>query len=256
MAKFIETTFKNNLAQIVQPFVVLFSYAKKTDDGYTNSTPWFMCRDFLGDIVQAHHTEKQVSIYGFTAKHDNTPQPKTKLELAIKFKLVKDARNFKENIERFRADMEADLKVSLGKVIETDDKKVIVMSAPVFWRKTIPAISFYSFLIKCLSYQIPHNQNVWDVVTAAKASAKDWTGAKKLIPTTESRYVSTLGVDRLNKFMKNIKKICRLTDTPHGWPDNTETIIIHNNSGFYSICAYQLKPERMSVYGRRFWSIK
>lgn len=128
--------------------------------------------------------------------------------------------------------------------LNTTDPLNVIVVAPVFWQKSVAAISFYTFMLKCCGYKVDNPANMLQEVQHTKAKVESWDGSVRLQSTTEAAYAKQVngGID---VFVKNIKKLTARLPTVHG-QDSKLISMIHNNSGFVSVIT-----QRTGIVGQR-----
>lgn len=236
--QFKETEFNSNLAEIQQTLDVKFAHVIRQKNGtYTNVHPFVKCRDFLGDVLHSVQINKSVGIYGFNFNPKKQKIYKNKLMLAIKFPTQESFNNFYNNRDKvyyfILHEMGLLSKESLITWCYKSAEQLVILEAPKFWKDSIAALSFLTFLIKCASYKLDPDKSLLEAIKDVKVEKKYWDGQTKLVPTLESDYLH----DNLPIFYKNIKKLTKNLKTVSG--QDTESINqVHNYSGFYSVCKH------------------
>lgn len=247
---FKETKTKTILAEIMQTLDMKMAFVKRQKDGsYTNIHPFVKCRDFLGDALHAVQDKKKVSIYNFHFDGTKKSMYKRKLMLAVQFPNQETKNIFNNNFPMAMTDLEKQCGVDTGNFLNTTDPLTVIVVAPVFWQKSVAAISFYTFMLKCCGYKVDNPANMLQSVQQTKAEVKSWDGTVRMLSTTEAAYAKQVNYG-INLFVKNIKKLTARLPTVHG-QDTTNISSIHNNSGFLSIIT-----GRIGVVGQRYAALE
>lgn len=242
---FKETKTKTILLEIMQTLDMKMAFVKRQKGGtYTNIHPFVKCRDFLGDALHAVEEKKKVSIYNFTFDGTKKSMYKRKLMLAIQFPNVVSRKNFNTNFYEAMLPITAESGVDIGGYAPTTDPLVVIVEAPVFWQKSVAAISFYTFMLKCCGYKVDNPANMLQEVQHTKVEVKSWDGSVRLQRTTEAEYAQSVS-GMINLFVRNIKKLTARLPKVHGLTgDNLNNI--HNNAGFVSVI-----KNRTGIIGQR-----
>lgn len=242
---FKETKTKTILAEITQSLDMKMAFVKRQKDGsYTNIHPFVKCRDFLGDALHAVQDKKKVSIYNFTFDGTKKSMYKRKLMLAVQFPNKEVLDIFRINFCISMLALEEQCGVDTGTFKHTSNPLVLVINAPVFWQKSIAAISFYTFMLKCCGYTVDNPANMLQEVQHTKVEVKSWDGSVRLQRTTEAEYAQSVS-GMINLFVRNIKKLTARLPKVHGLTgDNLNNI--HNNAGFVSVI-----KNRTGIIGQR-----
>jgi len=242
---FKETKTKTVLSEINQTLDMKMAFVKRQKDGsYTNIHPFVKCRDFLGDALHAVQDKKKVSIYNFTFDGTKKSMYKRKLMLAVQFPNMESMTNFTNNFVFTMGAIKMQSGVGTGYFTYTEDPLTVIITAPVFWQKSVAAISFYTFMLKCCGYKVDNPANMLQSVQQTKAEVEYWDGSVSLRYTVEAEYArSVLG--KIDLFIRNIKKLTARLPTVHG-QDSNHISVIHNNSGFVSVI-----KNRTGIVGQR-----
>lgn len=137
---------KQALSEIFQSLDMKFSFVNRNKQV---SMP-AKCRDFLGDCIWSRVQEKPVYIYGFQYDYKKTPYMLSKTKLSIKFPNKDTKSNFVNHLE-YLHEKEKIAKVSLTKVIETDDKDTVVVEGSKHWQEHPWKLALYTFYLKVMS---------------------------------------------------------------------------------------------------------
>lgn len=245
-----ETKTKTILSEITQTLDMKMAFIKRQKNGsYTNIHPFVKCRDFLGDALHAVEKKKKVSIHNFTFDGTKKSMYKRKLMLAVQFPNTESMTNFTSNFVFTMGAIKMQSGVGTGYFTYTEDPLTVIITAPVFWQKSVAAISFYTFMLKCCGYKVDNPANMLQSVQQTKAEVKSWDGTVRMLSTTEADYAKQVNYG-INLFVKNIKKLTARLPTVHG-QDTTNISSIHNNSGFLSIIT-----GRIGVVGQRYAALE
>lgn len=242
---FKETKTKTVLSEIMQSLDMKMAFVKRQWDGsYTNIHPFVKCRDFLGDALHAVQDKKKVSIYNFCFDGTKKSMYKRKLMLAVQFPNTESMTNFTNNFVFTMGAIKMQSGVDTGYFTYTEDPLTVIITAPVFWQKSVAAISFYTFMLKCCGYRVDNPANMLQEVQHTKAEVKSWDGSVRLQRTIEAGYAQSVS-GKINLFIRNIKKLTTKLPTVHG-QDSTNISVIHNYSGFVSVIM-----NRTGIIGQR-----
>jgi hypothetical protein len=169
---------------------------------------------------------------------------KRKLMLAIKFPDVVSLATFTYNFPQVMATIKNQSKVNTGEFYHTNQPDVLIVEAPVFWQKSVAAISFYTFLLKCCGYKVNNPHNMLQEIQDVKVNVESWDGSVHKRITIEGEYAKKVS-NKINRFITNIKKLTTNLPKVHG-QDTTNISDIHNYSGFVSVIS-----NRTGVVGAR-----
>jgi len=228
-----------NLSQIEQSVNVGFSYAKTLDNGEVKRYhEWVKCRDFLGDVIWSNKYKRPISIYRFNGSYDRIPLEDGHFELLLKFPSALVKRYFLSNYKNILHNLEFNNEIPLTTVEDGVDKNIVLLKCPEFWRESIPAISFYTFIIKVCCYKYENPVQWMDVLRGMNRS-------------TEGQYVRGLGLN-LPKLLKNVRKYIGnpVNLTGFSGEEARSTHVIHNSCGFYS--RFQM-PDTNNTFSTRFF---
>jgi hypothetical protein len=231
MLKFLPYWDKVNhdLSEIYQSVEIKFSFATVNDNNeVTRCHDWVKCRDFLGDVIMTAYTDKKTNIFGFSYNNKkNPPIDKQNTTLLLKFPNDKTRDFFLGN--QFLLDKYNKINhLSPTSYIATEDPLVYLSIGDPFWQKNFVTISVYTFLMKCMGYNVQLTD--------------DW---KKQIPSVdfdspESRYIRETG-GKLDILLENCYNIFVDSTEIHGYENsNVDEYQIHNNSGFYTMLRFQV----------------
>jgi hypothetical protein len=216
----------NHLIEIMQQNKTQFALA-----GYDEATnkviqchQFVHCRDFMLDALASLETNKPVRIYGFTYSSENPRPWKDGLSLLVKFEDAGALKKFQTNFQVLK-DIEAFLgwEISLPELVEyPEDKKgtVVWIIGDPRWCKTALAFSLYTYLIKCLTFEIP--------------DLAKWKEAVLKTPTKEAQYMDT---SYMNWLLTNLNEVIAKYENFSGFKEQEKKSIhlIHDNSGFVTV---------------------
>ena len=236
----------HELAEIFQAVDIKFSFATVNENNeITRCHDWVKCRDFLGDVVITTNTEKKTHIYGFTYDLKKNPAiDKKNTTLLLKFpdEVTKDAYlNNSFLLNKYN-------KINnLGETsfLPTKDPLIYLVIGDPFWQKNFVTISLYTFLMKCMGYNLQLGED-W------KKQIVNYTN-----DTPEKRYIKETGT-KLDLLLENCYNIFADCTEITGYEEHIrqgtfmEMYNIHNNSGFYTMIrwpiAYNTIHERFKNY--------
>lgn len=194
--------------------------------------PFVYCRDFLQDILQAMHQEKDISIYGlaYSAKRA-APLYLDRTRLALTNSADKEFSQRLPNSIEFVNQFESKLKMVRSKVRPCSNKykncDVYVVDSSSRWMLSPPMISLYTLLLRVGFCHKPG--------TDAADTIKDIVDGKiSPYQTNDKQYIEQAqpGIDRILKygyariFYKNPAR---------NYPASVGTTTMHHNLG---ICSY------------------
>ena len=231
MTKFVETIFNQNLAEINQTLDVRFAWAVPKSRGVvTNSIPFVKCRDFLGDCLYATEKDKKQSIYGFSFDPKKQTYCKSSTKLLLQFPNVESFQNFNNNLQHLH-NIEENFKYKKTVVKQVAENTLLVIGSSQ-WIRNIVSVSFYTFILKCISYKLTNQIPFWDAVKVTEVTITGWDGSKVTRTTLEASYLKDM--DKFQYFLRTYKKFMRVVKTATS-PEYDTINYVHNRSGFYSI---------------------
>lgn len=245
--KFTLTKFGNHLNEITQNLDIKFSFARKLPSGnYTNIHSLVKCRDFLGDVLHSVENKKPVSIYGFKFDPKKQELPyKNKTLLYMSFPTKKDYSNFLlDDLWK----IEDDLKIRRT-ILHPISNTSCLIEGSRLWSQSIVGISFYTFVLKCSTYQ-RLDPDFWTSISMTTYNRTAWDGTLTNVPTVESRYVKVTK-EYLPLFLKHFKSLVKNMSSVSGLETNEYIGTIHNNSGFKSVIC-----NHSGEVGQRFAALK
>jgi hypothetical protein len=215
---------KNALNEIFQAVEVRMAFAHKSPEGIQQLHDSVKCRDYLGDVLLAEQFEKTAAIYGFSwnGKENKIDRDRTRLLLFFPDDLTLE--NFKNNQEIINK-AERDLKLIQTRTYSLKDRpRVLLIEADKFWLRATVAISFYTFLLKCMSYKYQKIDNWFEEIQ------------KYIGHTTEKEYANSTA-KAFPYYLKYFKKLVYNLPYVNGYKTNDDdwySIVsnTHNRSGF------------------------
>jgi len=236
--KYNYTDWKQGLAQIGQQLNTTFAFATKQKDGsYTNNMPFVKCRDFFGDVLEAVQTKTPKGIYGFNFNPKAQKFDTDKCRMLIQFETPESYEAFGKNYIHFKKELR-DLTASIGygTMHYLEDGKTILMVTKPIWQSTVANISWYTFVLKCLSYpNLDYTKSFVDNMLTHQYEVADWEGKKTLRDTNEKNYMNS-AIGSLPTFLKNLEQLSTGWQYVHGYPSEQGISAVHNNAGFVAIC--------------------
>jgi hypothetical protein len=214
-----------------QNLEVEFAHCRKINGDWTNVSHFSVCRDFLGDTIYATEIDIPISIYGFKYDPKKNPLNKTNCSIGIKFPNMDTMQYFIQNYPRL---------FTMGTIFcpKTVDifpqEQIIVLTFNKLWAKSTFAISYLSYILKCLCYKLDPNKNLLDQIETMKYHRyNSWNGTTDTLSIKEADYLKNTK-DLIAKLPKVITKLLKKLPNSHGTGENTNMYTVHNNSGFYS----------------------
>lgn len=204
-----------------QAQVVKFSYASKLkEDRFKQLSGYFVCRDFLGDVLFSEEKNIPIKIYGFCWNPADGKIDRDKTRLLLKFSNEKQEEFLIKNLNILN-EIEKENDLELTEISQSTEAREFLLEGDRRWQSSIILISAYSFLLKCLTYEI-------------KDSLRD----VQKFAGNEAVMLSGNNYDRLTKILKNLKRFgfdeksskFTVSGTNESGLGNT----IHHYSGWYS----------------------
>jgi len=214
-----------------QNLEVEFAHCRKIDGDWTNVSHFSVCRDFLGDAIYATEIGKSVSIYGFKYDPKKNPLDPTNCSIGIKFPNMDTMQFFIQNYPRLFTMG----KLFSPKTVDTfPQEQIIVLTFNKLWGKSTFAISYLSYILKCLCYELDPNKDLLDQIEGMRYNQyNSWDGTTDSVAIKEAGYLKNTK-DLVAKLPKVIAKLLKKLPNSHGMGDDTAIHTVHNNSGFYS----------------------
>ena len=213
-----------------QTLEVEFAHCRKIDGNWTNQTDFSVCRDFMGDAIYAMEIGKTVGIYGFSYNPKKTPLYTNKCVVGVRFPNIGVMNQFILNFS---------LLSKMPKIFAVKDMDIfyddliIVLTFNSLWGKSTFAISYLTFLLKCMCYELDHDKDLLNQIETMKFTKKnEWSDEVDEVHIKEAGYLAETK-ELLAKLPKVITKLLKKLPNSHGMHD-PDTHTVHNNSGFYS----------------------
>lgn len=201
--------------EIYQNKQIKFSFVNKKGDDYHEIFSPVLCRDFLNDVLVAEETGEEFSIYKF--KYDPTVSKidRDKLRMAVYINKA-DFNNVVKNLHILN-EIESKNKLKPTKFYGLEEG-IFLLEADKFWLKSTFLLSFYTLMIRVLSYELKDN----------------WIASITSVWTNESKYVNAIK-DNLPVFLSSFKKVFKgKLKSVHGY-DKLSHRDLHNNTGIVSL---------------------
>ena len=223
-------------SEISQTHIVKFAPAIVSKNVASTLTNPFKCRDFLIEAALSHHYKKGYSIYGFKLDCSVTDWEDGFTSLYMKFPNEKHKENFFTNLKLLNQFEEHSGIKPTTAVDVGGEHLAIIVSGDSVWKSKGFLISFYSFLLKCLIFDIDHKSNVLWVLQIPKTS-------------TEWKRIDSIGEEKFSKFYQNFGKIIQIEGNVTGYTNEQTADVydLHDNSGFVSI-VHESDFARKNIY--------
>lgn len=221
-------TYNKHIGVEEQDLVIKFAFLVGEDNIWKNINDFSECRDFLGDVVYASHTNTNIlGLYGFFYDPKNTGHlDKTSTNLGMKFPTITERDIFLKNYETWAPIFNKDLELSLdGSVtIFENDPTIICVHLDPAWQQTCVSISLLSYILKSLCWYLSDDTNFYEALARIRLEDdKD---------TKEFAYIKTR-YPMFKVLMANINKIINSHSEPSGYDKVVHIGNIHNRSGFF-----------------------
>lgn len=212
--------------EIYQQLKVKFSFVLNKGPGvFRMAFPYINCRDFLGDALWAKEKKKVFHLYGFSFNPEEIVlQPPC--SLAVQFPATMLYENFNSNLPLLHK-LEKENGFKPTKVFSTDKKNEYIVIGDKGWVAKTPLISFYTFLIKIMSFQA----NMADLAPETLIQVSDGNEKNYAVETAQN----------LPKFMANLGKLAK-SKLPVDGGGNVGFNEVHYRSGFVAVCKGHNKP--------------
>ncbi len=200
-----------------------FAYAHLDGENINQLCGYFVCRDFLGDALFAEEQGKKAQIYGFSWTPSKQKIDRDKTRLLLQFSSPELEKAFKKNLSILHG-VEKDNDFALTVLTDSDKELELLVEGDSRWQASVVLISLYSFLLKCLTYDI---KEVEDIVG-------------KYEDSNEANLAQNT-LKKLPKILKNLKRFGIDEEskkfTVTGTQDKSMTSTIHHYSGWHSVSA-------------------
>lgn len=210
-----------------------FAYAHLEGEKAKQLCGYFVCRDFLGDALFAEEQGKQAKIYGFSWTPSKQKIDRDKTRLLLQFSSLEMKKAMEKNLSILHG-VEKDNDFTLTTLTDSDKDSELLVEGDSNWQASVVLISLYSFLLKCLTYDI---KKVEDIV-------------EKYEDSNEANLAQNT-LKKLPKILKNLRRFGLDEEskkfTVTGTQDKSMTGTIHHYSGWHSVSApasscYQKNP--------------
>jgi hypothetical protein len=247
--KFIPTAFTNGLAEIGQQLQIKVAFLNKTKDGhYTNAHIFVLCRDFLGDTLDAIEKKRTNTIYGFTFNPKKQQIIQNQTKLVWKFPNEKTRKNFLANLPSLHAIESANkCRKTTARAVTIGKDLYIITTGSSFWLKSIFNISLYTFILKSLGYDLIRDLPLFHAIAKTTVVGKHWDNTEYERKTNEAEYANSV-LNKIDLVLQNLKKINLRNKTVSGVVGDASISEVHNRCGFVSIIS--------DIYGDNVFSVR
>ncbi len=240
--KLVEPQKDRSYCEIGQQNMTKFALARydSQKDRIVQCHPFIKCRDFLLDAMVGVEEGKDMGIYGFEFKKTDPRPDAENTSLLVSFPQGKLLKNFQDNFSIL-----TDIEKAIGwsptypELVNYPGKEQIVwVSGDRRWQHCALALSLYTYLIKCLTYEI-------------KDKAK-WMEEIKAQPTNEGSYMD---VAYMSWLLPRLDKVIDKYTTFSGFQDQKGMDIgtIHNWTGFKSMMSLIGPTKKVDEYYKKMY---
>ena len=225
------------LDQVEQYISNFYSFVTKlTPETVSIAHPYVKCRDFLNDVlIFSTYIKKDIErIYGFSLEINKNLIDWGNPQLLIKYEKTEELDLFIKNLH-YLHQFEDFYEISKTSVERTNYKKTILISFSSFWVSNTLSLSFYTYILRCLSY--PLEGNFWKFINNYEITKEDWKGKSYLTLNPEGRLIEDIIPDKLSFFIQNLPQIVEQNhnyDYLHYYINNDNKYSIHDQAGFVS----------------------
>ena len=225
------------LDQIEQYISNSYSFVTKlTPETVSIAHPYVKCRDFLNDVlIFSTYIKKDIErIYGFSLEINKNPIDWKNPQLLIKYGKPEELDLFIKNLH-YLHQLEDFYEISKTSVENTNFNNIILITFSSFWVSNTLNLSFYTYILRCLSY--PLEGNFWKFINNYEITKKDWQDKSYSILNPEGRLIENIIPDDLSFFIQNLPQI---VEQYHSYPylnyyiNNSINYSIHDQAGFVS----------------------
>lgn len=207
-------------SEIGQNKRILFSFAKKEGNTIEVLFKPVQCRDYFSDILYVFATGKPVDVCGF--KMDKKESEKINKDITTLYLSFTDPVSpdlFEKNLSVLHSiEKENHLRRTEVTTLSKHEK---LIEGSSFWLKSTPLLSLYTFLLKCIAYDLPKSE--------------DWLNFIRAQPSNEAGYAKC--IPDLSKYLKNLRYIFEKTELlPYKGHENVNEL--HGMGGFVSVFTY------------------
>lgn len=229
------------LDQVEQYISNFYSFVTKlTPETVSIAHPYVKCRDFLNDVlIFSTYIKKDIErIYGFSLEINKNPIDWGNPQFLIKYEKEEELDLFIKNLY-YLHQLEDFYEISKTSVERTNFKKIILISFSSFWVSNTLSLSFYTYILRCLSY--PLEGNLWEFINSYEITKKYWTGKSYSTLNPEGRLIEDISPNDLSFFIQNLPQIIKQNHNYNylNWHINCDnTYCIHDQAGFISFLVY------------------
>ena len=198
--------------------------------------PYVKCRDFLNDVLifSIYIKEDIERIYGFSLEINKNPIDWGNPQFLIKYEKTEELDLFIKNLH-YLHQLEDFYEISKTSVERTNFKKTILISFSSFWVSNTLSLSFYTYILRCLSY--PLEGNLWKFINNYEITKENWNGESYSTLNPEGRLIEDIIPNNLSFFIQNLPQIVEQNhkyDYLHYYINNDNKYSIHDQAGFVS----------------------
>ena len=231
----------NKLDQVAQYISNFYSFVLKDNakDIVTNAHHFVKCRDFINDIFfYSTYIKKNIkSIYGLNYSIKDQEIDWKNPQLLIKFTNQEHLDLFIKNIN-YLYSFETFYEIAFTVVEETTDKQIILLTFSSFWLKNTITLSLYTYILRCLCYQL--KGNFWEFILKFKIKKLDWNNKSYQALNPEGDLICEIEKKKLFFLIQNLPEIdLNLKDLDYHIK-NDNKYIIHDSLGFVCQTTYHI----------------
>ena len=209
---------------------------KLTPETVSIAHPYVKCRDFLNDVlIFSTYIKKNIErIYGFSLKINKNPIDWGNPQLLIKYEKEEELDLFIKNLH-YLHQFEDFYEISKTSVERTNFNKTILISFSSFWVSNTLSLSFYTYILRCLSYSL--EGNFWKFINNYEVTMKNWQGKSYSILNPEGRLIEDIIPEDLSFFIQNLPQIVKQNHDYsylHFFIKENNNYYIHEQAGFVS----------------------
>lgn len=231
MKKIFNDTVTTSLTQIHQHNMMKFALCRYDSelDRVVQCHQWVLCRDFMHDIYVGAESNRETAIFGLRYKTtDPRPDPE---QASVLLKFPADGatlKNFQNNFHILKNIEESlDFAVSYCELVEyPGTEPVLWLVGDLKWTLTSLSWSLYTYILKCLGYELPKEMNWMDAIKTLKVYSR--------VPPVEADYMDK---GYMMFLLKNLNDLCSKFTTYTGFKDQKSRPIdeIHSFVGFVTL---------------------
>jgi len=225
---------------------------KLTPETVSIAHPYVKCRDFLNDVlIFSTYIKKDIErIYGFSLEINKNPIDWGNPQFLIKYGKTEELDLFIKNLH-YLHQLEDFYEISKTSVERTNFKKTILISFSSFWVSNTLSLSFYTYILRCLSY--PLEGNLWEFINNYKITKTDWQRNPCLTLNPEGRLIEDISPNDLSFFILFLPQIVEQNhnyDYLHYYINNDNKYSIHDQAGFVSFLLHHYKTIFNNIYNK------